>query len=168
MSEASAAVVTTDPGAVMDIVAGRSRQQGFGPRSTHSVSNRVQRQLRCSRRQTQNAASCSKKIDRARRSKGKRASMSGNFSLDTIHGRLILHARTLPRCMLEARCASLKQKCIFINNSEYQVRRKEISGSSFSYEINEANTVREASSCAAASYAQSRRVLEWDNTSRAM
>ena len=45
MSEASAAVVTTDPGAVMGVVAGRSQQQGFGPRSTHSVSNRVQRQL---------------------------------------------------------------------------------------------------------------------------
>ena len=42
MSETSAAVVTTDPGAVMGVAAGRSRQQGFGPRSTHSVSNRVQ------------------------------------------------------------------------------------------------------------------------------
>ena len=48
MSEASAAVVTTDPGAVMGAVAGRSRQQGFGPRSTHSVSNPVQRTLVCS------------------------------------------------------------------------------------------------------------------------
>ena len=37
MSEASAAVVTTDPGAVMGAVAGRSRQQGFGPRSTRVV-----------------------------------------------------------------------------------------------------------------------------------
>ncbi|MDC0525784.1 hypothetical protein OAO87_02200 [bacterium] len=45
MSEASAAVVTTDPGAVMGVAAGRSRQQGFGPHSTHSVSNRAQRQL---------------------------------------------------------------------------------------------------------------------------
>ena len=45
MSETSAAVVTTDPGAVMGVAAGRSRQQGFGPRSTHSVSNRMQRQL---------------------------------------------------------------------------------------------------------------------------
>ena len=47
MSEASAAVVTMDPGAVMGVVAGRSRQQGLGPRSTHSVSNRMQRQLLC-------------------------------------------------------------------------------------------------------------------------
>ena len=47
MSEASAAVVTTDPGAVMGVAARRSRQQGFGPRSTHSFSNRVQRQLLC-------------------------------------------------------------------------------------------------------------------------
>ena len=45
MSEASAAVVTMDPGAVMGVVAGRSQQQGFGPRSTHFISNRVQRQL---------------------------------------------------------------------------------------------------------------------------
>ena len=102
MSEASAAVVTTDPGAVMGVVAGRSRQQGFGPRSTHSISNRVQRQLLRSCRQNQNAASCSQNIVRARRSKGKRASMSGHFSPATFHGRLILHARTLPRCTLEA------------------------------------------------------------------
>ena len=54
MSETSAAVVTTDPGAVMGVAARRSRQQGFGPRSTHSISNRVQRPLLCSRRQTQN------------------------------------------------------------------------------------------------------------------
>ena len=41
MSETSAAVVTTDPGAVMGVVAGRSQQQGFGPRSTHFISNPI-------------------------------------------------------------------------------------------------------------------------------
>ena len=98
MSEASAAVVTTGPGAVMGVVAVRTRQQRLGPRSTHSVSNRVQRQLLRSRRQNQNAASCSQKIVRAERSKGKPADMTGRFYLAGVHGRLILCASRLTRC----------------------------------------------------------------------
>ena len=38
MSEASAALVTTHPGAVMGVMTGMSRQQRFGPRSTPTLS----------------------------------------------------------------------------------------------------------------------------------
>ena len=80
MSEASAALVTTHPGAVMGIMTGMSRQQRFGPRSTHSVSICKRRALRCASRQTQIPVLCCRIIVHALRSEGKPADMVGRFS----------------------------------------------------------------------------------------
>ena len=40
--------------------------------------------------------------------------MSGHFSPATFHGRLVLHARTLPRSTLEAALRITSRKCIII------------------------------------------------------
>ena len=56
MSEAIAAVVRTGLGAAMGAMAGMSRQQRFGPRSTHGLNIGVQRRLLRSPRPKQDPA----------------------------------------------------------------------------------------------------------------
>ena len=56
MSEAIAAVVRTGSGAAMGAMAGMSRQQRFGPRSTHGLNIGVQRRLLRSPRPKQDPA----------------------------------------------------------------------------------------------------------------
>jgi len=121
MSEASAAVVSADPGAAMGGVAGMSRQQRFGPNGTHSLHIRVQRQLVHLRRPQQHAAFLQKKIARARRSEGKRAYMSGRF-FSRCQWRRLIACGGVPRTrLLQEAAQPCSSKSVTLNN---QVRAK--------------------------------------------
>ena len=111
MSESSAAVVRTGSGAAMGAMAGMSRQQRFGARSTHCINIRGQRQLLRSGRWKQNPAACSQEIPRPQRSKGKAADMAGRFFLAGDHGRLTLLASRLTPLHTSSSLSIAPQKC---------------------------------------------------------